>query len=586
VPDSAAILHPPSPDADSGRSKRHLAQVSLAVLAGLFVGGAMLLAEPFQHRCGATFQIANASDLAQFGKYRKELMGFVWRDDQKTSPQQNDTKWQVEVPAAGVLCVAMDTSNADLGATQAEALARGFMTHVQTLNESERSKPTEGESFLQNYATVLTRRLDDAQRQLDEAMAKLPVADPRPDNENLMVRWKSVRGDFDAARTQLRQAGEEFKRLTQQDDLTHAAVNAEVRQTALLADADLQQDIKELSTTLTELKLHMLNVWQQSSAALEQLGSAAAAGLTQVSSLDADATPSSMREACVAIAGEMTAYRDAAATFSKSWNAEFAGLQRADLDAQGATLLDAYQRVKTMLNEFLFHAGNRLSAVRESVNQLSRDPADDAQHHLRQSDATRAFAELQAAHHRFEFAAGAIDTPNNFRLDSALRIARGLRRRVADRIRVIDERLQKRAIARATEERNRTISALDDILHKSREASDSTVEELIALQDGLQTASASSEQFVAAVANAELANNRLQLSRTDLDLAESRLRDLAQKRATAQRGAELQMTRAGVLQKNVNLHDRLRVAGVGSSVTFLAVLLGQIALARFLWPAR
>ena len=95
--------------------------------------------------------------------------------------------------------------------------------------------------------------------------------------------------------------------------------------------------------------------------------------------------------AYAAIAGEISAYRDAAAVFSKSWNAEFAGLQHAEPNAEQATLLDAYQRVKTMLNEFLFHAGNRLAAIRESVNQLSRDPADDAQHHLRQSDAARAF---------------------------------------------------------------------------------------------------------------------------------------------------------------------------------------------------
>jgi hypothetical protein len=90
---------------------------------------------------------------------------------------------------------------------------------------------------------------------------------------------------------------------------------------------------------------------------------------------------------------------------------------------------------------------------------------------------------------------------------------------------------------------------------------------------------------VAAVANAELANNRLQLTRNDLSQVENQLRDLAEKRASAQRGAELKIVNAGVLQKNVNLPDRLRVAGVGASVTLLAVLLGQIVFARFLWPA-
>ncbi len=544
----------------------------------------MFLAEPFQHRCAATLHMANASDRLQLNEYRKELIAFLWSDDQKITQHQS-LKWQVETPAPGTLRIATESTNGEAATSQAETLARQFLTHIQSLNDSELTTPTEGETQLQNYVALLTRRLDDAQSQLDAAMARLPAADPRPDQATLSDRWQSARGDFESARAQLRQAAAEYKTLTQHDP-ANAATTPEARQAALLADTDLQQDLKELAATLTELKLHMLNVWQESSSSLDQLASAAATGQSQLAKLDTAEIAPALREAYSAIAAEMTAYRDAAATFAKTWNAEFAALQHADLDAEGASLLDAYQRVKTMLSEFLFHAGNRLSTIRENVNQLSRDPADDAQHHLRQSDAARAFAELQSAHHRFEFAAGALDTPANFRLDSALRIARGLRRRVSDRIRETDERLQKLATARAQEEQNAHLSDLDEILRKSRDASDATVEELIALQDGLQTASASSEQFVAAVAAAELANNRLQLTRTDLDQAESRLRELAEKRAAAQRASELQFVSAGIFQKNINLEPRLRTAAIGASVTFLAVLLGQILLARSLWPQR
>lgn len=543
----------------------------------------MILADPFQHRVGATLQLAGSTSPELFERYRRELIGTVWGDGTSTIPGLDRSKWRVGVPTSGVLRITLDTSDSENGLKQVEQAASGFIAQVTADNAALWEKPSEGENFLQNYVAMLSARLDDAQKQLDAAMGKLPAADPRPDKDGLMDRWKSVRGDFDAARAELRRAAEEYKSITQQGDPTHAVVDAEVRTAALAGDMELQQDIKELETRLTELKMHMLNVWQQSSAPLEQIASVAGSSLSLP---EADSIPASMRDAFSTIANEAAQYRDAATAFARTWNAEFAELQRAQADPEGGSLLDAYQRVRTLLNDFLYQSGNRLTTIREKVNELSRDPADDAPHHLRQSDAARAFAELQTAHHRFEFTAGSLDTPSNFRLDSALRIARGLHRRVAERIRTTEERLQKEAIAKAAEERNRSLASLDEILRKSRDASDTTVDELVAIQDRLERASQSSEQFVAAVANAELANRKLQFTRSDLDQAQAQLRGLAQQRAQARQDAEFQLVSAGVLEKYVNLGDRLRVAGVGGSVTFLAVLLGQILLARSLWPVR
>lgn len=580
------VLHPPARQTEVKKANRRLAQFGLAVLAGLFVGAAMILADPFQHRVGALMQLAGSVSPDQFERYQRDLIEMVWGSRVSAGLATTDRpKWRVSVPAQGTLQIALDTSDAKGGLRQAEEVARRFTAQVATDNEAQWSKPSEGENFLQSHVAVLTARLDDAQRQLDAAVARLPAADPRPDKAGLTARWQTVRGDFDAARAELRKAAEEYKSLTQQGDPAQAVVSGEGRQAALAADVDLQQDIKELGATLTELKLHMLNVWQQSSAPLAQIESVSSTSFRQVSS-DVDSIPASMRDAFAAIATEVSAFGEAAMTFTRTWNAEFADLQGAQVDMEGGALLDAYQRIRSLLNDFLYQAGNRLATIREKVNELSRDTSDDPQHHLRQSDAARAFAQLQAAHHRFEFAAGAIDTPTNFRLDSALRIARGLHRRVADRTRVIDERLQKEAVAKATEQRSRTLASLDEILRKSRDSSDSTMDELIALQDRLERASASSEQFVSAVAGAELAARRLQLTRNDLDQAQAQLRDLAEDRAQARRDANFQLVSAGVLETYVNMNERLRVAGVGTSVTFLAVLLGQILLARSLWPSR
>lgn len=568
----------------AGRKRRRQAQIGLATLAGLLVGVALLLAEPLQHRCGATFQVADTSALSDLGRYRSELLVFAWGGVANPTSAPSAGRWDIEAPGAGQLRISRATNDPETTIGEAEVLARGFEAHIRTQNEKLWASPTESESFLQRYVGVLTARLDDAQKQLDAAMAQVPVSDPRSEKTGLYDRWQTVRGDFDTARRQLREAAAEFQRL-QQTDLSQVSVDPEQRERALMADVDLQQDLKELETTLTELKLHMLNVWQQSAASLTTLTTAGRADFAKAANAAQAAGVSQMiRDVLSSIMSEMSAYQTSAGEFAKAWNEEFATLQRNPQGMDASVTLDAYQRIKSLLSEFLFASGNRLATIREKVNQLTRDPVDDAQHHMRQSDAARAFAELQSAHHRFEFTAGALDAPSNFRLDSALRISRGLRRRVLERTREIDERLQKAALDRARGEQERTMAALSDILEKSRDVSDQTVDELIALQDRLTKASASSETFVAAVAAAELANNRLQMTRTDLDQARLKLQELSNQRSAARRAAELTMIHAGIVQKNVNLKDRLRIAGVGLTVTLLAVLLGQILLARFLWP--
>lgn len=566
-------------------SRIRVAQAGLALIAGAFVGGAMLLAEPFSHRCGATLQLADPNNAAAREKLKTDLVAFLWGRDSQAGIRLNESNWLVDEPAPGALLLSLVTTDTELGTQKAKEAANEFITKVRQQIDREKDTPGEGESFLLSYVNVLTERLGDAQKQLDEAVARLPEADPRQDKSALVEKWREVRGDFDSARAQLASAAEEYRRLTDRGEITEAVVSPEKRQAAFNADQDLQQDMKELVVTLGELKEHVLTVGSDSNPALEQVSTAVTTGLTELKSREGEDSSESLREVYTSLNSQLAAYGQDAEAFAEFWNREFAAFSRALPSAENATLLDDYQRIKNALNDFLFKAGNRLSAMREAVNQISRDPSDDARHHLRQSDAARALAEVQSAHHRFEFSAGALDTTNNFRLDSTLRIARGLRRRVSDRIRTIDDALQKEAVARAREEQAQAMAVLDAIVRKSRDAGDATIDQLLKLQDELQTASTSSEQFVAAVAAAELANHRLQLSRKDLDQAQVRLRELAQRRADQHRASELTIASAGVVERNVNLGHRLRVGGIGAAVTFLAVLLGQIVLARALWPS-
>jgi len=566
-----AVLHRP----------RRFSGVALAILAALIVGTALLLAGPSQNHCAATFRITAPTAQNAIGFHRKELLEYAWADlAARPDSRAALGGWFVDEPEPGVLRICLKTTDSRAGVERATAIARGFLSHLNDLTNEARATPTEGENILSTYLKQFQERLANAQEQLEAAILALPATDPRIDREALLTRWHDIRTDFASAREKLTQAAEKFSELRNESEPTHGVVSPDERRTALLADDALQQDFKELNVTLTELKLHMLNVWQRSSPALDGIEAACTAFAEKLSRCLADGSAADARSAAEQLSSAAASYRDARAAFSQAWTSEFTALQQHEVDPQSGDVLDVYQRLRTLLDDFLFAGGQRLSAMRSQVNAIAKNPADNARHHVLQSELTRGFQQLQAEHHRFEFAAGSIETPENFRLDSALRIARGLRRRTTEQMQNIEERLQAKAAQRARRQQAEAMASIDEVLQRSRAASDQTVGELVALQDGLNETATLSEAFVAAVLRAELANSRFQMTRKDLDQTEEHLNNLASRRASAAKSADITLVSCGVVGAAANLSERLRISGTGASVTFLVVLVGQLLLRR------
>jgi len=178
----------------------------------------------------------------------------------------------------------------------------------------------------------------------------------------------------------------------------------------------------------------LLNVWQLSAGRLDLLTTAADELSRTASQSDATPLPPNIQAVVLGLVHDSDAYRQTLTKYTEVWTIEFTSLQRMEVDPASAELLDRYQRVRMLLSDFLFAASQRLSAVRAHLSVLGGQAGDNARHHVLQSNLTRAFQATQTAHHRFEFAAGGIDTPDNFRLDAALRSARGLRRRILEQI--------------------------------------------------------------------------------------------------------------------------------------------------------
>jgi hypothetical protein len=568
---------------DPQSSHRNSSQLNLpisAILAGV-AGLALAFSTPLEHHCAATFRLDSPSSVVHAIDIKTMLTEYVSRlGTDPTQVKPGDSRWWTDTPAAGILRLGVTTTDRRKGVEEAAAAAQGFLTALQERRDEIRRTPSESEGVLSDLVAQLKERVAQAQAQVDSATASLPSADPRIDRNALVQRWRGLRTDFAATRAQLAEAAAGVDRLRSDFEPTHGIVRADDRRRALESDAALQQDLRELEVKLAELKLHLLNVWQQSSARLEQLSTAIDDLAQTASTSDTTRLSQNIQTAVLGLVNDTNTYRQSLTTFTEVWTNEFTSLQRMEVDPASGELLDRYQRVRSMLSDFLFAASQGLSAVRSHLNVLGEQASDNARHHVLQSNLTRAFQAAQTAHHRFEFAAGGIDTPDNFRLDAALRSARGLRRRILEQIQHIEQRLQTEAIDRAKTQRVKALAEAEHAVEQTRATSEQTIEQLFSVQDGLIHAVGLTEGFLHAALQAELAANRLQNAQDDLALTDRRLAELVANREAASADIGVELVSCGVIGTELNLEQRLRLGGIGFVVTLVAVLAGQWWIAR------
>jgi hypothetical protein len=559
---------------------RRRPSVVLAAIAALAVAGALTVAGRFEYLCEATVRVTGPVAPERLSAHRRAMLDYAWsRDALRPHSGRLPMPWFVDTPDSSLLRFGVTAGDRAYGVELARSLAEGFCAKMAEEARAVRTTPTPVEDLLAQTAARLQTRLNEAQAQVDAAVETLPDTDPSAHRTALLTRWRALRSDFDAARRQLAEATVHAEQLHAEPPPEHGLVTAGRRQAALEADAALQQDLKELAVNLTELKAHLLDVWQQAAGPLEQL----ALALDELSSVAAvSRPPSNPRGDNGAAQPRITVapYAELVARFAESWNRDFVGLRGLEVSAYTGEVLDVYHRVRRSLNDFLFSAAKLLASMRASVRALVEDPSDSARHHVLRSNLVRAFERMQAAHHRFEFKAGALETPDNVRLDAALRSARGLRRRTQDRIAQVEQALQAEATRRARQRRIDEITQAEVLVEQVRTATDETVDALLALQDELHLSAETSEAFLRAVLKAEIASARLKLTQDDLNATKQRLHELETERTTAAPGAPVEFVSAGVVGRPINLSERLRAGAIGGGLTFLLVLLAQWWITR------
>ncbi len=566
--------------ANQPRAPRRMSY-ALAVAAAILVGAVLTVAGGFEYRCAATLQITGQALPARCAAYRKELLHYSWnRAADMARAGAIPRHWFVDAPGQNLLRLCVTTSDHKAGVEYVRGIATGYRQEMQAIAAAARDTPTEAEAILTTYVGDLRTRLGEAQDQVGAAVAAFPETDPSEHRQALLGRWKALQSGFGSARRELTEASASVARLKSAREPTHGLVSAQQRRRALEADDALGQDLRELTVNLTELKLHLLNVWQRSAGPLERLGLLTDSLLETASANRDELIPDREPPRDTALAVTIREYRELLEAFASDWNHEFTTAKRLKVDPYSGEILDVYQQVRRRLNDFLFDAAKRLASMRSKVHGLAEDPSDSARHHVFQSNLVRAFQTVQSAHHRFEFAAGTLETPDNFRLDAALRAARGLRRRSQDRIQAIEEKLRERAAEGARKRRLRDLTEATRIVAEVRSATDLTIDELLALQEELNLSAERSEAFLRVVLKAEVATARFDLTQADLHKAEELLRRLAAKRTAIDDRSNIELISCGVVGRPINLAKNLRLGVLGATLSFLTVLLAQWWITR------
>jgi len=575
-PSDSAISYPPGRHASRDARSTQTGRLLIPAVAAVLVGTALTLLGPFHYRCQATIRIKHQDAASYVANYRTKLLDFAWQ--RLSSPDHESESrlgWSVEIPAPDLLRLALIGSDRRSGVSHVRKIAEDFLDTVRGELQADRESPGEAEQALTEYVTSLRSRLDQARTEVESGITQVPDEDPRGDRNALLARWRRMATDFTDLRRQLAEANENVRRLESTRPPTHGIVSSMVRKEALQADLALQQDLDELKVQLTQLKLHVLNVRQEAEEHLDAL-TTAVDNAQRVRTDDSGAGDQGGTRLRVSrFTAEAQRFHKDLTAFAATWRDELASLRDIECDPESGAVLDIYKRVRSVLSNFLFLSAERLASMRTHTQTMARDLDDSARNHVLCSKVMRCFQEIQTAHHRFEFSAGAIEPSANFRLDSALRSSRGLRRRSLARTRNIETRLEAEARKQAAQKQIEQIEEARRLVDNTRDLAEQTIDQIVALQDQLNLSSDLTQDFLAKVLRAEHAESVADLAQQDLADVTARVQRLRSERLATTEAVEMEVVSFGAIGSPVNLAQRLRIGALAAAVTLLVAGLAQ-----------
>jgi hypothetical protein len=549
-------------------------------MTALSAGIVLAFAGRFDHQCSATLRVSATEERSGFPGFQHTLVKFMpQRAAILAEVGVHPGGWFVDMPSSDLVRLSILASSRSNGLDTVRRIGAAYEDHIRSLADTLRHSPSPTEESISTTISTLDERLSLQQGKVDEAMLLVSGDDPSSERAKLLQQWKELRDEFSETRGHLEDAAKEAAALRTEMEPTQGLVGTEERRQALEADSALQQDLRELAVNLTELKQHMLIAWQGS---IDPLKTLATAADNLVRQLQADqmnvlwaTQPHGERAPHHPLVAHARTYRDSLTTFLEHWTQEFATTQSLEIDPYEDKILDAFERARHELNDFLFRGAKQLAAMRSAIRLIASSPVDSAQFHVAQAGLIRAFQATQTAHHRFEFAGSAIDTVSNFRIDAASRASRGLTRRTQARIKAVDQVLQQMATMTAKSQRAHAIGEADRRIEKIRLAADQAVDELLSLQDQLHLRAEQAAEFLQHSITLGLATARADLTRDYIERARNRLKELADKRMASANAMKAELLGCDAPDWPTNLLERVGFGVLGAALVFAATLLSQ-----------
>jgi len=563
------------------RAVRPRASFLLGLVASLIVGAVCGLAGRLDYRCGASFRVTGQNQAEALSTVQGALVAFVHQATADAASESGPAySWSVDSPEPGLLSLTFVTPDRDKGANFARDVAGRFVATMQADFKNAQDLPSGEEETLAQLMEQFSAELESTRTHVEASLSALETQ-PRPTQRDaILSRWSELKDTFARQRRALQQAMATLATARDTAPPSTGLVSVEERRQVLEADAALQQDLRELAVNVAELRQAVLEIDDRSRESLDELARAADELVAVLRNQDRSPLQPAQLALLEGVAREAEAYRVSFERFRARWDTELGGLRQGATDPVGPDLLDAHQRIRNLLNDFLYGAARHLTAIRSDLRSLDETLADLARLYVLQSNVTRAFEVLQSAHHRFELNGTAMEPRDNHHIDAPLRAARGLHRRSQQRIEAHEELLGKRAIERARQAHTESIERASHEVTIARQRLDQAIAELIDLQDELNQSADRTARYLHGRLEVESASGGLAAASALLASTEQRRAELAAHRIAALRDAGLELVECGMVDGPINLPERFRTGGVAAIVTLLTMSLGQWWLVR------
>lgn len=562
-PDGAAA-HPLSLRGGRGRKILRVSALAAGVLVG--VGVHQQLAPVF--RGAATFSTTPAT--GEFAEVcRQDLVRFAWQAGSASSG--TITHW--EVSSEGPLKLELEGPSRDTLDAELSRIAAGFVARVRADWQRRLEVPSQAERVVVQQLAELNehrRRVNDALAGADVQVTDQTALETRDRTQQDVADGYRQLNEIRTALTNHRR---ELVALKRTPVPLKGWVSPERRAAGRLADLDLQQDLAALRVHFAAVRRQLLEVWQRSSPALDDL--LAAAGRLRRVYLGAGAQEASgpTRWIVEESRDEAGAYHDRLSAFARGWISEFVALQRLKIDPTSDAVLDTYAAGHRWLGDFRFDAGGLVDEMEIAVRALNNETDDAARHYKMRSEFVRAVKHLESAQASFFRLADQINEEENFRLDGALRAARGLRRRVYRRWLAIESQLESDALTHAIAERNRFIAAAEARVTSALEDLDRSIEDLLATGDRLRTSITQADAHVRAQVLNEQREEWLEMMDGLMAGWEQRLQQLRIQRRQAVPQAAIELAGRSVEERSIRPARRLG-SGILAGLAAAALVLG------------